>query len=793
MPVLIIIALAAAGFGPGARAATEDVVIDEITVTAQRREQNLQDVPVSLTVFTSEQLERNNIEAATDYLSLTPNVSFTEDGQTGSRGLGLSIRGVNNLVSGENAFVNSIGIYLDGFSVASVPNQIANPFLADMARVEVLRGPQGTYFGRNSLGGALNLTTQGPGDAFEAALKVGGESYRRTGDTYSMTGMVNLPLSETFSARGVVFYEENTGTVRNINPGAAENSGHDWLMTRIRASWEPTDDTSIDVTLMHSDEDQGHDETVPSGVLDLDTVDSLGISDAIDPGTGFWPQNRDRLSHDLDEYNRLSSTLLVVNATHRLSDTWTLRAIGGIIDAEQQRFFDQDLIGGVDALSRRNDYDGTSWSGELRIEHSDDRSDWVTGVLYARDDQQQYNYVSVSSDPTGTIDGVSFLPPFPTGLGLFLNDKRFQVESAALFTDLTVHVGDSLDLFAGGRYTRDEISNSISAYGIAPGPGAPDPSVDPFGFYQSFINVPRPRSAAKDDFDDFSPRAGLRYQVSDGVSIYGTVSKGYKAGGNSVGNNTNAEGAPAFSVPYGEETLWNYELGIKAELLDRRLRMNASVFRMDWSDLQLEAFRLLTPGDLSSNFEQTINVKDAEARGFEVEFVALVTDRLTLGGSLGWLDTEITSDSTAQITGGFEVELEGLSLPKAPELTWNAYGQYRWPTARNDEYWVRIDLIHRDGQYSDVEGLTVLQTTGPSPNSGRVRNLPYGEFPFRSPDYDLVNLRAGYDTERFSIGAFVENLTDEEYYTGTQENFGASGIRLRPHQRVLGAFAEFRF
>ena len=787
-----VVVVATGTFTPAAVWA-DDAVIEEVVVTAQRREQNLQDVPISVTTFTGADLEKNNIQGAVDYLALTPNVSFTEDGQSGSRGLGISVRGINNLVSGENAFVNSIGVYLDGFSIGSVPNQVANPFLADMERVEILRGPQGTYFGRNSLGGALNLTTRKPGDTLAGSLKVGGERYHSTGEAYSLTGMLNLPVSDSFKLRGVVFYEDDSGTVRNIHPDGTDDSGHDWLMVRANAAWEPTDDTTINVTLMYSDEDQGHDETVPSGVLDLDTVDSLAITEAIDPGTGFWPENRDRLSHDLDEFNRLESTLFVVNASHRFSDTLTLRAIGGIIDAEQRRFFDNDLVGGVDALSRTNFYRGQSYSGELRLEYGGDRLQWITGLLYARDDQEQSNNVAVSSDPTGTIDGVSFLPPFPTGLGLFLNEKRFEVDSAALFTDLTFYLSDAFELFVGGRYTHDKVRNAIAAFGTAPSPDAPDPATDPVGFFGSFINVPRPISEAEDSFDDFSPRLGLRYRATDDVNVYATVSKGYKAGGNSVGNNTNAEGAPAFSVPYGDESLWNYEVGLKSEWFDRRLRVNASAFYMDWTDLQLEAFRFLTPGDLSSNFEQTINVGKAQARGAELEFLALASDRLSFGGSVGVLDTEITSDTTAQITGGFDVELKGLVLPKAPELTWNLFGEYRWSVGRDNAYWVRVDFIHRDGQYSDVEGLTVAQTTGPSPNSGRVRALPYGEFPFRSPDYDLVNLRAGYDAERFSVGVFVENLTDEEYYTGTQENFGASGIRLRPHQRVIGANMEFRF
>ena len=163
-------------------------MLEEILVTAQRRVQNLQEVPISVTAFTGATLERRNIKSAVDYLAITPGVSFTEDGQTGSRGMGIGIRGINSMVTGENAFVNSIGIYLDDFSVASVPNNVANPNLADMERVEVLRGPQGTYFGRNAVGGALNLTSKKPTDEFEAEIIAGGETYEDAGDQYNITG-----------------------------------------------------------------------------------------------------------------------------------------------------------------------------------------------------------------------------------------------------------------------------------------------------------------------------------------------------------------------------------------------------------------------------------------------------------------------------------------------------------------------------------------------------------------------------------------------------------------------------
>lgn len=786
--------------------------LEIVEVTAQRKVQNIQEVPVSVSAFDGDLIERANIKSGPEYLVLTPNVGFTEDGQTGSRGMGISVRGVNNLVSGETAFVNSIGMYLDEFSVASVPNQVANPQLPDMERIEVLRGPQGTFFGRNSLGGVLNITTKAPIDVFEAKLIFGGESYKTTGSQYNLTGIVNLPVSDSFRMRGVYYFEDSSGMVKNACaagadsascPGLSENnsvatgskdSGHEYQMARLKTSWDVTQDLKIDTTWIYTDEDQGTDENVPSGVMDLDSADTFGTGAAIDPGTGFYPNNRSLLSHDLPENTQNESFMGVINITYAVNDELVIKSVTGFIDAELRRLFDNDLVGGVDALFRNNAYDGFSWSTELRAELSKQKYDFTAGVLLADDEQKQTNKVGVSSNATATLSGVGFLPPFPADLGLLQNTRRFTVDSIALFADYTYHVSDKLDLIAGARYTRDEITNEFAAFGIAPTccfpgtEGYPDASYD---FWQSFANMPRPAVSAGRTFTDFSPRFVARYEMVDGVNIYGTVSKGYKAGGTSLGNNTNAGDAP-FEVPFEDETLWNYEVGFKGDFLDDRLRFNGAVYRLEWSDLQLESFRFLTPGDLSSNFEQTINIAEAEAYGVELEFLGLVSENFTLSGGIGYQDTEITSNTTAEITGGFVVQLQGLEIPKAPKFTASLVGEYRWYMEKSD-VWLRLELIHRDGQYSDVEGLTNLQTRGPSPNSGIVREMPYGEFPYRSPDYDIANLRMGWSSERWDVTVYVQNLTDKEYYTGTQENFGVSGIRLKPHPRTIGASITWKF
>lgn len=775
------------------------IALEEVVVTAQRREQNLQEVPVSVTAFTGAVLEQSGISGAAEYLALTPNVGFSEDGQTGSRGVGIAIRGVGNVVSGETAFINSVGIYLDEFSVASVPNQVANPQLPDIERIEVLRGPQGTYFGRNSLGGALNITTKKPTDEFEGKITVGYEDIDDAGDSYNVTGVINIPVSDTFRMRAVANYEDSDGLVENINP-TGNDSDHEYSSFRLNTVWDASDRTTVSTTLFYTEEEQGTDATVPTGVLDIDTIATLASatfpSANLDPGTGLYPKNRNKVNRNADESNEQESLVGIINVAHEFNDTTTLKWVTGFIDAELERDFDQDQTG-IDLFERHNEYEGFSWSTEFRVEIAEDDFDLVAGVLYAQDDQDQENQV-LAKDFTASFNGESgFLPPFPRDLPLLNNKRNFEVESLAFFADYTWHVDDKWDLIFGGRYTRDTITNGLSAGGIGPTctPGTtPACAVNSFGFFQSFVSSPRPAVESEEDFSDFAPRFVARYNVSDDTNVYASISKGYKAGGASVGNDTNNNDAP-INVKYDKETLWNYELGLKTEFWDNRLRLNAAIFHLKWEDLQLEAFRFLTVGNVNSLFEQTINVDEATATGAEVEFIAAITEGFTLSGGFGYLDSEIEKSDPAQITGGFIVNLEGLDVPKAPEFTANLSAEQRWQIDAG-EVWARLEYVYRDGQFSGVEALTYKQTRGqPIPDAPSLVVPVVGSngYPFNTQDYELFNLYAGIDLENVSVSLYVKNLADEEYITGTGENFGLAGIRVKPHPRVIGASFSYSF
>jgi iron complex outermembrane recepter protein len=797
---------------------TQSAQLEEVIVTAQRREQNLQEVPVSATVFSGIEIDRANIRSAAEYLALTPNVSFTEDGQAGARGLGIAIRGVNNLVSGENAVINSVGIYFDDFSVASTPAQVANPFLLDMERIEILRGPQGTYFGRNSLGGVISVTSRTPDDQLGGRIILGGENYEHAGEQYNITGIANMPVSDNLALRAVAYYENSSGLVENICatgasaercsiaaansyvPNGSKDSGHDYYMGRIKVAWAPRDSTFIGGTLMYSDQDQGHDENIPSGIIDLDTLNTFGLGEATDPRTGYWPDNRNQLSHDRPEKNKLQTWLAILKLQQDLGGDKVLKWISGVQDARLKRLFDNDLVGGADNVVRNNNYDGTSWSSELRLDTTGDRVDWTVGVLYADDDQKQKNDVFTGVGPSAGHDldppmGVFVLPGFAPGLGLGQNQKRFKLESMAAFADTTIRLTERLELIAGGRYTRDWVENDLQAFGVRPTccfpfspdyPGPPGPE-----FFASFINVLNPAANDKQTFDDFSPRAGLRYQISEGASVYTLASKGYKAGGTSLGNSPEI-GDPAYAGPFDQETLWNYELGLKSEWLERRLRVNAALFYLDWDDMQFESFRALRAGPAAPVVEQTINIGGAHSVGGELELLLVPGENLTLSTGIGYQDSQIDSSETVILTGDYEVDLEGLETPKAPKWTVSAIAEYRTQLGAG-EGWLRLEYIYREGQYSDIEAVANQQTLGPAPATGLSRPIGPNEFPYRTPDYDLFNLRAGFDTSSWNLVLYVQNLTDEKYYTGTQANFGASGIRLRPHPRVFGFSLAYNF
>ena len=406
----------------------------EIVVTADRNERSLQDVPISISVFSAEALEKSDVTEARDYLQFAPNVIFTEDGATGPRSIDVAIRGVGNIKSSDLVTTSSaIGYYIDELNVGAVANGTINPQMLDIERIEVLRGPQGTYFGRNSLGGAVSISTVKPKDSFEAELSGSYGSF----DTWDLRGIVNIPLAEGLYVRGAYLHSASGGLVKNVNPDGTPDSGYTDNSFRFALRALPTSRLTIDASLSYTRENAGLDETVPSGVIDNDTKQTLGNANLqpISQGLGFYPDNQRYVNHNADEYNR--NRFFVANLRMKYEGgAIDISSVTGYLHSKNQRLFDQDNIG-ADIFNREVDGHANSYSQELRFSSKQDGPlTWTFGGLVAQDYLEQYSnvYVGTARTYTDPVTGATtrYLPDrFPNGFPLNQRNRTSKVNSYA--------------------------------------------------------------------------------------------------------------------------------------------------------------------------------------------------------------------------------------------------------------------------------------------------------------------------------------------------------------------------
>ena len=495
--------------------------MEEIVVSAQRRVESAQDVPASITAFSEDAIERLNIRDTIDYFAQTPNVSFTSSGSRSRQEI--SMRGVQNNVRDLTLRSPSFGFYIDDFSVV-VGSQ--NPQIHDVERIEVLRGPQGTYFGRNAIGGAVNIVTNKPQADFgmKAALEYG--QY----DTWAVRSTVNLPIVEDkFFLRASGSYAESDGNIRNVNEIGGSND-YAYSSFRLAARALLTDNLTVDVTATYTDEKEGFQGGVPSGVLSsfvrglsgLPFLSPLfpvegGVRQAVDEGTGFYPNNRSKVNFNRPQ-EFLTDYWILNGRVEYAAEAFTITSITGYID----RSFlaaDGDIDRtSVDAINEFTDESRSSFSQELRVRsNSGGKVDWTFGGLYARDTGEVYQDTLFATDTP--LNGVS----------IATIDGEGWIKSYAVFADVTWHATDSLSATLGGRYTYDTVFETR---------------------LNTAFGAPRPSGALEETFDDFSPRVALTYDVTDTVTAYGTISKGYKSGGIQL-----IQLAP--SEIYEPEIVWN--------------------------------------------------------------------------------------------------------------------------------------------------------------------------------------------------------------------------------------------
>jgi iron complex outermembrane receptor protein len=717
-----------------------------VLVTAQRRVESLQDVPLSVTAFDASTIEVGHMTEAKDYLQFAPNAVFTEDGQTGARNVSISIRGVGNMNIADAPQAASIGFYIDDLNVGAVATGQINPELTDVEGIEVLRGPQGTYFGRNAIGGAINIQTKKPDDTLYAETGGGYGNF----DTWNAYAVGNVPINDHLFIRAVESYTSSDGDIRNVNPLGSPCDCYTDEHARLAVRFLATDRLTFDLGLSFSADRSQLDDTVASGVIDGDTKQTLGLPNnfgAFSQGLGYYPQNQTLVNLNTPEYTNNMVEYVNGRVTYK-ADGFEISSITGDVYSTSNREFDEDQIA-ANLFIRINRWHTNSFNQEVRAQSDGSgRWDWTGGVVYGYDEQLQYNDVFTGgatgyTDPTTGIN-YQFLPPLPPGFPLNENNQELITKSIAGYAEGTYKITDQWALTAGGRYTHDEVTTA--QYGV-----------------QAF-GTPVPNASGSLGFNNFSPHVSLKYAVNPNLSTYATVLEGYRAGGVDVNN--------GITTTFKPEKVRDYELGAKTTLADGHLRINADVFYLQWIDLQVQT-DYLANSNISSSVQKTLNASRATSKGAELELQALPVKGLQFGLSVGYLDAYFGDFPNAVVHGGYTVDLTGQQLPKSPRFTASTTAQYSMPITAKAEGFVRIEGQYRGSMAGNIDATA-------APLDGQ------GTYPYIEPSYTVWNLRGGTTIGRFTAEAYSENVFNKSYFNGTYDHFGLGGIRLTPHPRLYG-------
>jgi iron complex outermembrane receptor protein len=722
-----------------AAADTAADTLDEVTVTAQRREENARDVPISLTVFNATQIEQQNFQGVENYFAQTPNVSFTSEGTRDRKELAL--RGISDQLSPDNNIKEgSFGFYIDEFNVAQATS---NPEIVDIDRIEVLRGPQGTYFGRNSVGGAINITTKQPTNDFFAEASVQYSSF----NTVDSHIILNLPLIDNLLAVRIVAQDETSdGNIKNINPiGGGNNSKYTYGKIIVR--YTPNDRLTIDTTGTATKEDVGMRNGVPSGVLgDFSATDLFGgppyNGKAIPDGVGFFPNNTSEVNFNRPQddgtrfnyvSNRIKYNADAFSITNVVGYLYSNEYEGGDIDGSSLDFFYEN-----ESIKR------TSLSEEFRVQSVPGHAiDWTGGLYYGHDSGHATQYTFAGSDGAALF-GV------PDGFELTSSLGASSDLSTAIFGEAVWHIDPRVSLTVGARYTHETVNND--GYNTSG-----DLSLN-------YVN-------GSASFNNFSPRVSLLYLASDQVNLYATISRGFKAGGVEA-QATTAGG----NQIYKPETLTNYEVGMKSESADKRLRWDADVFYMDWKDIQAD-YSIGERNAQSGSVDFITGVANAAAArsyGFETEATALVVPGFEVGAGAGYDRAYYVDYPDAETGIGTQASLSGATLPNAPLWTLHADGQYTHKLTADTSGFARLEWNYKGGIVPDQNSEF---HTG---------------FPWDVPAYNVWNLRAGVTRDTWSVTAFVENLLDKTYYTNAYEKAFLTGMFIEPSYRNIGVRVTVR-
>lgn len=725
--------------------------LEEVVVTAQRRKQKLQDVPVSVNSFNSDFIEQTGAKSVADLQKFTPGLTVRSDG--GVTQAKFAIRGVSTDDFGIGTD-SAVGIFIDG--VYSSRSGAALVFFNDVERVEVLKGPQGTLFGRNTAAGAISIITKKPDfdDAYARTMfRIGDYQALRT----EMTG--NLPLTDELALRVNFVGNKRDGYLTNALTGEHLERENNYG-SRVALRWAPAPGTDIELAW-------DHDHTSTDG------PPAIGIGQLSLSRSPFEPFENDVI--DGAERRRLDGVTLTVE--HDISDSMTLTSLSGYKNFKTNNREDEDGTSNIDLyFDTDNREKNESFYQELRLSGTVGPVTYTGGASYFWEDGRQTSATLAFTDSVDTtLFNVAGVPPIfhlladaglPT-LGLTWQEdmhNRAKNNSWAVFGDVTWAVTDKLNVTVGARYTEDKKKFTwFNEPHYAPGlaavvlPGAvyneffgtdfPDDAlIDLDTFYTGLLGgdlifnvgplegIPFTRD---ETFTNFSPRGVLEYHWTDDIMTYVSVAKGYKAGGyNSVEVNS-------FFKP---EKVTNVEGGIKSEWFDKKLRVNLSVYWYEYNNRQQLSLESIS----GSGIPQYVTITgDSEAWGADFDGQWLVTDGLVLSFSAGWIDATWTS----RVERGVSLDGEPTGEPRFRGVLGVDYS-----LALSDGGEVRLHADYSHTSPGRENSATELADAELAPM------VDFDLFSYRS-SRDLVNARVTWALadDSVEVSAWVDNLFDKQY------------------------------
>ncbi|MCP4119990.1 MAG: TonB-dependent receptor [Desulfobacteraceae bacterium] len=642
--------------------AKETTAPDEITVTAQKIEENIQEVPISITVFDEFAIKDRQIESVKDIAQYTPNFLLPNLGDNGI--LAPTIRGMS---SDPHLISTTVSMYMDGVPTF---NSIGyDAALEDIERIEVLKGPQGTLYGKNAEAGVINIITKKPGNEIRAkiAAELGNDDKRQL--AFSASGPV---VKDKFYIGLSGKHYEKDGYLKNIYLDQTYNDRKN-NYGKINLRYTPNDNLEISLISSKFKRDDG--------------AASLNLMTAKD---------KRELSSDIQGTNKSETTAHAFKIEYDF-DKYKLESISAHKEDQDIRLSDSDfsplmINQGPMKFSYKNN------SQEVKLSSQTENFNWLVG-LYADKGKKTGGY---------TIHSI-----YPEYAGRY--DSESNDESIGVFVHADYKINNKLSVLAGIRYDKDKRETDDKKQDVQ----------------------------LSSSFGAVSPKIALEYKFDKDIMMYATVAKGYKSGGFYM------LAAPGFSKEYDQETLLNYEIGLKSSFLDNKLVLNSAIYCMDISDQQV-----LTAID--SMYGYISNAASATSKGIELEINYQANDNLSLFSAFGYNETDFDKFSDAK------GDYKGNHNPFAPVYNYSLGAQYR----NANGCYARINLNGYGKMYLDKANK------------------------YKQNAYDLVNAKIGYETNRFDIYLYATNLFDKNH--DTEGYYGGSYVFLSD-PREIGARFVYRF